>query len=36
MDDEEQIVADAENLLIQRLQLLDVEPLTLVHDFIGI
>jgi len=36
MDDEKQIVADAENLLIQQLQLLDVEPLTLAHDFIGI
>jgi len=36
MDDEEQIVADAENLLIQQLQWLDVEPLTLAHDFIGI
>ena len=36
MDDEEQIVADAENLLIQELQLLDVEPHTLAHDLISI
>ena len=36
MHDEKQIVADAENLLIQQLQLLDVEQLTLAHDFIGI
>ena len=36
MDDEKQIVVDAENLLIQQLQLLDVEPLTLAHEFIGI
>ena len=36
IDDEEQIIADAENLLIQQLQLLDVEPLALAHDFIGI
>ena len=35
MDDEQQIVANAENLLIQQLQLLDVE-LALAHDFIGI
>ena len=36
MDDEEQIVADVENLPIQQLQLVDVEPLKLAHDFIGI
>jgi len=35
MEAEEQIVADAENLLIQQLQLLDVETLTLAHGFIG-
>jgi len=35
MEDEEQIVANAKNLLIQQLQLLDVEPLTLAHGFIG-
>jgi len=36
MDGEEQVAADVENLLIQQLQLLDVEPITLAHDFIGI
>jgi len=36
MDVEQQIVADAKNLLIHELQLLDVEPHTLAHDLIGI
>ena len=36
MNVEEQMVADAENYLIQEFQLLDVEPHAITHDLIGI
>ena len=36
MDVEKQIVANAERLLIQALQLLNIEPNAIEHDLIGI